>query len=183
MQSADDVELRARHRGCLHVVFVVVALPIFGCGDRSTDCAVCHRRDNGGLFVHVVLEASLVGDARRRDDLDASVMNEATDHTGIERDPGARRFVSRRDCRGVSTHHMHHSVESRGGMSLLDCVTSNTLSERLRADGCLVFCSSLLQDRRRGAFLQGGGPVPVPVPTGDFTSPTHGTAERASNKT
>ena len=127
--------LRARHRGCLHVIFVAVALPIFDRGDRSTNCAVCRRRDDSGLFLHVALDAPTVGGARRHDD--ASVLNEATGH------PGACRFASRRDCRGVSTHRMHHSVESHGGMLLLDCASANAPCEsQRRADRvCLVFSS------------------------------------------
>jgi len=128
-----------RHR----VVFVVVALPIFDCGDPRPDRADWHRRGNSGLFLRMALGASIVADARRLDDLDVSVVN--TGHTGIERHPGAWRFVSRRDCRGVSTHRMHHSVENHGGMPLLDCASANAQSEsQRRADiFCLVSCSSL----------------------------------------
>ena len=143
MQSVDEVELRARGRLCV-VLFVAVALPIFGRGDRSSDdCADC--RNDSGLFLRVALDASIVEGACRHDDLDASVVNEATGHTGIERHPGAYRFVSRRYCRGVSSHRMRHSVESHGGMSLLDCASANAPSEsQSRADmDCLVFCSSL----------------------------------------
>jgi len=124
-------------------VFVAVALPIFDCADRSNDCAECRRRDDSGLFLRVALDASRVEGARRHDDLDAPVVNEATGRTGIERHPGACRFGSRRDYR-VSTHRLHHSVESLGGMSLLDCASANVPSEsQSRADVCLVFWSSL----------------------------------------
>ena len=87
----------------------------------------------------------MVEGARRHDDIDAEVVNEATGHTGIERQPGACRFVSRGSSRGVSTHRMHHSVESQGGMSLLDCASANAPSEsqsRADMDG-RVFSSSL----------------------------------------
>jgi len=123
------------------VVLVAVALPIFDRGDRSADCAEFRRRDNSGLFLRVALDTS----ARRYDNLDASVVNEATAHTEIDRRLGACRFVSRRDCRGVSTHRMHHSGESHGGMSLLDCANAKASSEsQSRADNvCLVFSSLL----------------------------------------
>jgi len=153
MQSADNVGLRARHRGCLHVVFVAVALPIFDCGDRSTDCANCRRHDNSGLFLRVELDASIILEgARRHDNLDASVVNEATAHTGIDRYPGAYRFVSRRDCRGVSTHRMHHSIESHGGMSLLGCASVNAPSEsQRRAD--IVFGSYFYRSGKKKRFV------------------------------
>jgi len=123
----------------------VVFAPIFDCGDSSTDRAGCRRRDNRGLFLRLALDACIVKGARRRDDLDASVVNESTAHTGSERHPGRCRFVSRRDCRGVLTHRMHDSVESYGGISLRDCASANAPSEsQSRADmDCLVFCSSL----------------------------------------
>ena len=129
MQSADEVELRARHRACRLVVFVAVL--IFECGDRSTDCADCRRRENAGLFLRLALDVSVVEGTRRHDDLDASVVNEATGHSGIERHPGAYRFVSRRDCHGVSTHRMHPSIENHGGMSLLDCASAKAPYESL----------------------------------------------------
>ena len=129
MQSAVGVGLRARHRGCLHVLFVAVALPVSYPGDRSTDCADGRRRDNGGPFLRVALDASNVEILRPHDDLDAPVVNEAPCHTGIEHHPpGACRFVSRRNCRGVSTHRMYHSVESHGGMLRLDCASANAAS-------------------------------------------------------
>ena len=87
----------------------------------------------------------MMAGVRRYDNLDASVVNEVTDHTGIERRPGACRFVSRRDCRGVSTHRMYHSVENHGGMLLLDCASVNAPSEsqgRAYYIACLVPCSS-----------------------------------------
>jgi len=120
MQSVDEVELRAR--GCLCVVlFVAVALPIFDCDDRSSDRADCRH---SGLFLRVALDASKVEVLRPLDDLGASVVNAA--RSGIERQSGAAcRFEGRRACRGVSGHHRkHYSVESHGGMSLLDCVSA-----------------------------------------------------------
>jgi len=84
------VGLGARHRGCLRVVFIAVALPIFDCGDRSTDCADCLRRENCDLFLPVAVAASNVKGARRHDDLDAPVVNAA--HTGIERHPVSTSF-------------------------------------------------------------------------------------------
>ena len=155
MQSAVGLGLRAGRRGCLHVVFVAVALPIDR-GDRSTDCAGCRRRDDSD---RVKLDASIVEGPRRHDDLGVSVVKTA--HTGIDGHPGgACRFVSRRDCRGVSVHRMHHSIESHGGMALLlDCASAlKAPSESLegRADiACLAFLrSSLLAlivvNQRRG---------------------------------
>ena len=81
--------------------------------------------------------------ARRRDGPDASVVNEAIGHSGIERHPCAGRFVKRREC-CVSIHRVHDSVESHGGMSPLDYATAKAPSEsQSRADiVCLVFCSS-----------------------------------------
>jgi len=91
----------------------------------------------------VALDAPLVEGARRHDVLDVSVVNEATGHTGIERHPGACRFASRRDCLGVSTHHMHHSVETHGGMSLLDYAKAPSESQSRADIVYLVFYSSL----------------------------------------
>ena len=120
--------------------FVAVALPI--CGDHSADGVDCRRRGDSSLFLRAALDASIVEGARRHDDLDVSVVNTA--HTGIERHLGTCRFVSRRACRSVSTHRICHSVESHGGMVLLDCASANAPSEsQSRADiVCLVFRSS-----------------------------------------
>jgi hypothetical protein len=127
------------------VVFVAVALPIFDRDDRNTDCAGRRLRDDSGLFFREALDASTVEGARRHDGFDASVVNEATGRTVIDCHRGACCFVCRRNCRGVSTHRMHHSVERHGGMSLLYCASANTPSEsQSRADIVyLVFYSSL----------------------------------------
>ena len=71
------------------------------------------------------------------------MVNEVIGHAGIERHLGACRFVSRRDYRGVSTHRMHHSVESHGGILRLDFASANAPSETQRRAEvvCLAFCS------------------------------------------
>ena len=126
------------------MVYFAAALPIFDCGDRRSDRADCRRRDNSGLFLRVALDVSMVEGARRHDDLDASVVKEAIGQTGTERRTVAYCFVRRGDCRGASTHRMHHSVESHGGMSLLDRASANAPSKsQSRADiVCLVLGSS-----------------------------------------